>query len=176
LAQSGGARAAMSGRNSNWRWQGTQRLGGYSAGRIQGAFPNAYGTGSPYFGYGSGFGGYGGLGYGGLGYGFGGGYYPGYANFDGYGPSGLYGRFYRGAPPGNGGFGYGPSGYGNNDTATYRYRGTSALPQVPPFENYAQPSPLVPYSYIYASPRTPQEPPHPEAIANPFATGSAPAK
>ncbi|HVX59768.1 MAG TPA: hypothetical protein VHC19_04175 [Pirellulales bacterium] len=163
--------------------QGTARGSSFGAAYGYGApynrYGNAFGYGVPYFGFGGGYmgGGYGG-GYGGGGYrGLGGyGYGMGYANFDGYGPNGVDSRFYYGAPAGNGGFGYGPGGYGNNDTSTYRYRGTSALPQVPPFSNYAQPSTLIPYSYIYANTRTPQSAANPETVANPFvnAGGAAP--
>lgn len=178
LALAGDARAnywsAAAARNTGWSPRGAQgtvpaaALGAaYGYGSPYNRYGASYGYGMPSYGFG---GGYMGAGYGG-GYGYGGygyGAYPGYANYDGYGPSGMSGRFYYGAPQGNGGFGYGPNGYGNNDTSTYRYRGTSALPQVPPFANFAQPSPLAPYSYIYADKRTPQAPPHPETLANPF--------
>ncbi len=142
----------------------------YGFGAPYNSFGAAYGSGSPYFGLGGGYG---------AGFGAGGGYGAGYGGYR-YGnylattyggnsaATGAAARFYYGAPGGNGGFGYGPGGYGNNDNSTYRYRGTSALPPVPAFDNYAQPSPLVPYSYIYANQRTPQAPAHPETISNPF--------
>jgi hypothetical protein len=124
------------------------------------------------YGYG-GFGGYGAGGYGGFGrYGYGG--------FGGYGYGGFGGYGYGGFSPL---YGYGASGalgYGDphsrfyfgaspiNDPSTYRYGGRSAIPQVPPFQNFAQPSSLVPYSYLYVNPRTPQDPPNPQTVANPF--------
>ena len=110
-----------------------------------------------------GFGGYGGYGYGGYGGGFGG--YSPYSVY-GYGASGALGygdphsRFYFGASP-------------INSPATYRYSGNSAIPQVPPFQNFAQPSGLAPYSYLYVYPRTPQGPDHPVTVENPFAHGEA---
>jgi len=139
-------------------------------------------------GYGGGGGGYGGAGRGGYGYG-GNGFGLGGSRYGsgGYGRSGGYGY-------GSGGYGYGGYGYGGygasgssgalgygdphsrfffgaspiNDPSTFRYSGNSVIPQVPGFENYAHPSGLVPYSYIYVNPRTPQEPPNPQRIANPF--------
>ena len=121
---------------------------------------------SGYGGYGYGMGGYGyggyGMGgYGSAGYGYGGYGLGGYGIY-GYGASGALGygdphaRFYFGASP-------------TNDPSTYRYGGGSAVPQVPPFQNFARPSGLVPYSYLYVNPRTPQDPAHPEVVANPFA-------
>ena len=110
------------------------------------------------YGYGLG-GGYGGYGAGGYGYG---GYGMGGYGMYGYGASGALGygdphsRFYFGASP-------------TNDPSTYRYGGGSAVPQVPPFQNFARPSGLVPYSYLYVNPRTPQDAAHPEVVANPFA-------
>lgn len=161
--------------NAGWRVRGAQgtargsALGAaYGYGSPYNRYGASFGYGVPYFGFGGGYLGGGGYGYAGFrGYGYPGPGY-GYAASDGYGPFGIDSRFYYGAPAGNGGFGYGPGGYGNNDTSTYRYRGTSALPQVPPFSNYAQPSPLIPYSYIYANTRTPQSADAPETVSNPF--------
>jgi hypothetical protein len=117
-------------------------------------------------GYGYGGSGYGGYGFGGFGYGASG--YGGY-RYGGYGAYGLYGygatgalgygdphsRFYFGASP-------------YDDPSTYRFSGGSAVPHVPPFQNFAQPSGLAPYSYIYVNPRTPQAPADPETVENPF--------
>ncbi|HUY91670.1 MAG TPA: hypothetical protein VMV10_23210, partial [Pirellulales bacterium] len=118
-------------------------------------------------GYGNrrnGYGGYGGMGgYGGGGFG-GGGYGGGYGPYSvyGYSASGALGygdphsRYYFGASP-------------YNSPSTYRYGGHSAIPHVPPFQNFAQPSGLAPYSYLYVNPRTPQGPDHPVMVENPFA-------
>jgi hypothetical protein len=132
--------------------------GGYGGGGYGGGGYGGFGLGGSRYGYGGS--GYGGSGYGGYrGYG---GY--GYGGYGGYGSSGALGygnphsRFYFGASP-------------TNDPSTFRYGGNSVVPQVPGFENYAHPSGLVPYSYIYVNPRTPQEPPNPQRIANPFVNG-----
>jgi hypothetical protein len=139
--------------------------GGYGGGSgYGGAGRGGYGYGGNGFGLGGsryGSGGYGrsgGYGYGSGGYGYGG---YGYGGYGAYGSSGALGygdphsRFFFGASP-------------INDPSTFRYSGNSVIPQVPGFENYAHPSGLVPYSYIYVNPRTPQEPPNPQRIANPF--------
>lgn len=132
------------------------RYGRYGYGGFGGYGYGGYGGGLGYAGLG-----YAGLGYGGLGYGYGG-----FSPLYGYGASGALGygdphsRFYFGASP-------------INDPSTYRYGGRSAIPQVPPFQNYAQPSSLAPYSYLYVNPRTPQGPPNPQTVANPFIDSQA---
>jgi hypothetical protein len=143
----GAANYGNAGYRSRYRRYGYGGYGGYRSGF------GGYG----YGGYG--LGGYGGYGYGGYGYG-------GFSPLYGYGASGALGygdphsRFYFGASP-------------INDPSTYRYGGRSAIPQVPPFQNYAQPSSLVPYSYLYVNPRTPQDPPNPQTVANPFIDAKA---